>query len=70
MNEWSALAEAHTYIADNKHSGPASKSLSGSETVLPATKQLNQQGRRLLIFCMLNFLFLNTLRSYDVIFFF
>ena len=36
----------------------------------PASKQPNQHDRRLLIFCVLNSLFLNTLSSYDVISYF
>ena len=67
MHEWSALAQAHTYVAHNKHNGQTSMPLSGFETVLPTTKQLNQQDRWLLIFCIPESLFLNTLSSYDVI---
>jgi hypothetical protein len=61
------VADAATYATKNKHFGPTYKPKSGFENVLKATKQIDQQDRRLLIYCTLNSLFLNTLSWYDVI---
>ena len=61
------VADTHTFAKHNKHNEPTFKPLSGFETVLPATKQPNQQDRLMLIFCTLNSLFLNTFSSHDVI---
>lgn len=43
------------------------QALIGIRNSTPANKQLDQQDGRLLIYCILNSPFLNTLRSYDVI---
>ena len=61
------VADAATYATKNKHFGPTYKPKSGFETVIPAIKQIDQQDGRLLIYCTINSLFLNTLSSHDVI---
>ena len=55
------LPTSHTANTVDQHP------LSSFETVLSATKQIDQQNGRLLIYCALNSLFLTTLRPYDVI---
>jgi len=67
LYKWSARSWCPYIWSTNQTQWTNIQALIGLRISAPTTTQPNQQDRQLLIFCILNSLFLNTLSSYDVI---